>query len=194
MGVICVSITAPAAYGWAQVLVAAVGVAAALGGLWWAVKYVKATVRIAEATELQGKVLSAPAVAVRILPLDPLNNALPIGGVYVEISNHASVHAKMRLKLWTEIRDPNTQQVRTVEAPKPYDGSVWPLFARQEFTGHFRFSSLSDQPGQTMRLIGRLDYSPYDREEYRRAPQILYEWSLLKPANVPGWMPCPPEE
>ncbi len=182
-------ITDEATYGWAAVIVAA-------AALFWAVRYVQATVRIARATERQGEILSSPAVAVYIPPRDPANKPLPLGGVYVIISNNANVHAKVKLTLEARIRNLKTNQIRDFPAPEPYNGKVWPLFARQGFTGHFRLQIPDYKPGEDeLRLVGRLECSSYDRDDYQPAPQILYTWKDGTQQEPDArWIPCPPEE
>ena len=165
---------------------------AALFGLFY---YVKETRKIADATKLQGDVLSRPTITVLCNRAD--NPRQKHARIATFIENHSSVHAKVKIDIKAILHVESTGESVEFHAPQPYDGSMWPFPAKLPFTGVFTFQGLQARAmevGDTLTLLGSVESSPYwGKPNYRADPSIKYLWKQGKTDDESRWVPCPPE-
>jgi hypothetical protein len=162
--------------------------AAGLIGLWY---YVRETKKIADATKLQGDVLSRPAISV--LCSEYPHGEPPYFQIATVIENHTNVHANFTVKIIARLLIDGKGTPLDFSAEKPYDGTVWPFTARQKIEGgHFKLKDLDKQPvgaNDVLTLHGEMKSTWWGSDDLREDPPFLYRWDN----RYKRWVVYPPE-
>lgn len=172
---------------WATVFGVLTTIIAGFGlcGLW---RYVKYTKTIAEATRLQGDVLSRPTITVRCKARKTSHQ--PFSEINTETRNHSMTHANIKVTIKVKLRVNGADHDEEFLAPTPYDGTVWSFPARQGFGGHFAFDELKQRTvthKDTLTLVGTIESSAFGgQDKFERDPPILYRWKHSTQEWVPG--------
>ena len=172
-------------YGWITAVAAVTG----LFGLFW---YARSTARMANATKRQGDVSSYPTVSVFCRA--GATPCQPYSVIQTQVVNTSQVHAYTKITLKAILHVAGTSQKVEFPAPAPYDGSVWPLSAKQGFDGNFTFDGLkarSLSEGDTLTLEGTTESKAYgSKDGYRQNPPVYYNWK----SSTKEWVPAVPPE
>jgi len=161
-----------------------------LFGLW---RYVKHTKAIAEATKLQGDILSKPTISVFCSPLKEAPRK-KYARVNTRIVNHSMVHAKIKVVIKAKLRVNGADHDKEFLAPEPYNGMVWLFSAKQEFHGHFSFKELeckeiTNKDTLTLEVISESS-AHGARDNFEKNPSILYNWKH----STEDWIPAIPPQ
>ena len=158
-------------------------------GLW---VYVHKTTLIAKATKEHNKIITHPAVTVRLYS----DAARPwkLDHVWILVENHTSIHAKMRILIEYEVEE--TEKGVNVKTTTPfktgdYSGQqVWNIGAKDVFYGHTSLDKLVGRQlktNETVILNITADVSPFDRENFLYIPPRQYIWK----SKTSEWVPSP---
>ena len=169
-----------------DVVTAIIGVIG-LVGLW---HYVKQTARIADATKVQGDVLSRPSISVTCGKGETPRQ--PHCKIVTRITNHSNNHAVVRITLKARLQTGESGQVEEFLAPAPYNGATWAFAAGQVFQGGFTFEELKQRQvsrGDKLTLYGTVESASWwDQGGFREDPPIQYTWK----ASDVLWIPDRP--
>jgi hypothetical protein len=168
---------------WTTLFAGATAAIAGFGlyGLW---RYVKATMIIARATELQGDVLSRPSITVLCSASgQDLNPKLPFryGHIDFMVSNNSKVHGKAKITFKARLVVASPHRVKEFPAPSPFDGIiVLCLAAEDKCDVPLYFDDLANteiDSRDSLTIEGIVESSPWvGPEDFQPDPPITYLW------------------